>query len=357
MSLMPGGRGAQNGLDWSIHRRILKKRKSKSKALPLRGVWSGAVLCSLKGGSALCQLCGAPATYLHVLVECPSWDRRHRTLPSWYPRPVPEAEECFWARAWVPAHWTKQPALEVPVEKRGAFATGEPFPDHWVFATDASGGPGARDPRTRFVTWSVIVADVQGPTPLLKGSLVGYLPQASIYAGEAFALLQAAQSALRPIDVTADCQGVVRNWTRGRGGLFRTMWAGLEEQVDRVSCTWVSSHLSEEAFPTKFNLPLWRRAINQMADEACGDLARRIFPGAFAERVRALDIRTRKWSAFLAERLHILITAKSEDLNPYPKPRGSTPSSHRRLQFRSRTIGSASEPWCLLRWIPWVTRG
>ena len=177
-------------------------------------------------------------------------------------------------------------------------------------------GRGRSNGRTRVVTWSVVAVDVQGRVPVLKGSMVGFLPDSTIFAGEAHALLQVALATEGPIDVTADCLGVTRMWARGRGRIFREAWAEVQDQASRVKVTWINSHLSETQFTQKFQEPLWRRNVNEMADEACGKLARRLYPASFAERVRALDARTRKWSAFLAERLLILTTASSEDDNP-----------------------------------------
>ena len=60
-----------------------------------------------------------------------------------------------------------------------------------VFGTDASGGPGSKDPRTRIVTWSVI-AGSWGPEKFVTlGSLSGVEPPgSSVTQGEAKALAQ-----------------------------------------------------------------------------------------------------------------------------------------------------------------------
>ena len=104
-----GGGGAEQGLDWTTHRSLLKKAKGNTlKVTGLRMVWQGAVAFNGHGGHAVCTRCGGANSFVHALHTCPAW-AAHDIGPDPEWRSRVDAPECFWLRGLVPAPLTKHP--------------------------------------------------------------------------------------------------------------------------------------------------------------------------------------------------------------------------------------------------------
>ena len=188
-----------------------------------------------------------------------------------------------------------------------------------VFATDASGGPGGKDPRLRRVAWAVEGLRKEGQHVEQVGSISGLLPTgASVYRGEGYAVEVLLCHTSGEVDLTGDCLGVCRQIQNPhKPAPVDPAWTRFVEERGRIKCTWVKSHLSLEAFVEKFGEEAaWRRQANQAADALCGALAASWHDPAFAKRIRAIDILAAEVSIFLGERIQIL--QKGIKTDPHP---------------------------------------
>ena len=79
-----------------------------------------------------------------------------------------------------------------------------------VFGTDASGGAGSADHRTRVVSWSVVAAKVEGQSFEVVATLSGREPLGTtVTQGEAKALSVLLQRTSGPIQVVADSAAAI----------------------------------------------------------------------------------------------------------------------------------------------------
>ena len=69
-SAVATAQGAQEGVDWSVHRKLLKASGTPSPRWAFHAVWQGRILHSDNGGFSHCA-CGAANTLHHVYYECP----------------------------------------------------------------------------------------------------------------------------------------------------------------------------------------------------------------------------------------------------------------------------------------------
>ena len=117
---VPTANGAQEGVDWTVHRRLLKSAKTPSPKWAFHAVWQGRVLHSGNGGCPLCA-CGAENSLHHVYYDCPlspgklsltlRGSNADTRIPAsgcgvWFPNPGPphpslrrpwklESQDCF----------------------------------------------------------------------------------------------------------------------------------------------------------------------------------------------------------------------------------------------------------------------
>ena len=160
----------------------------------------------------------------------------------------------------------------------------------------------------------------------MVGSLAGFLPDASVYAGETCALGRLADEVPGQIDVTLDCKGVVNAWLKGSGFAFQGSWADHRQDRSRVQPVWINSHLDAETFSKRFSYPDWRRLINHQADVLCGELAAALTDPAHKSKVKKVDKLAISISLCLAQRIQVLYQAKGKDKSNF-KTRKKTPSS------------------------------
>ena len=148
----------QAGIDATVPRRLLKRRFfRKHTGLHLQALWQGALLSDSKPG--WCKLCQRALSFQHVLWDCPF-------TASKFPEPphLSKARERFpwpslWLRGLVPKEATQ---LHTNSAQKGFVFEGL-WKDHnsvisdgtLVYASDASGGPGAKDPRSSCVAWAI----------------------------------------------------------------------------------------------------------------------------------------------------------------------------------------------------------
>ena len=309
--------GAQEGVDWSVHRKLLKVAKTPSPKWAFHAVWQGRVLHSGNGGCPLCT-CGAENSLHHVYYECPlSPVKLSQTLRGFQRK---HQDPCFWLRGMVPKAWTSPsvpaPALETRVT--GLFCHQPVDVSGLLIGTDASGGPNTRDPRLRAVGWSVVLCELRAERLVELGTISGMLPPGStVPQGEAFAIIQAIQTTVGSFDLTSDCKPALRALhSRQLSIKHIPEWGPVWHDRGRVHPTWVRSHCTPEAFEKEFPSQLWRRELNGLADELAGKRAAAACTPHFVRKVQEIDQVAREVNCFLASRAEKIIKQKSQGFVP-----------------------------------------
>ena len=293
------------GVDWTSHRaKVNKLSKRRQHTKWLLALWQGAVLHSQNGGVQVCPLCKVEATWQHVLLECRYWTGRHPEPPAgWAALQEKWPAQCLWQRGLVPKKWTLQsrPAWSFEQQREGLWACHDKLDaSKFVFSTDASGGPDSADARLRVVAFALLAFTKDNDALTCVASITGFLPVGSSVAeGETRALFLLADSVEGLADVTCDCQSAIKK----------------TQHLINLDCHWVRSHLSPEAFKKEFGeQQLWRMKANQLAlaDTKCGKAAASLVDVSFRNNVLELDRVAQQVSAFLAERVELLLTSTKD---------------------------------------------
>ena len=312
-----GAKGAEQGIDWTVPRRMLKESiKKPHYHAGLRMLFQGAIRRADSGGDMICPKCGQHNSLQHVLHDCIRWATVDLGPdPAWQTL-FPKAPECFTMRGLVPKHATLHPPLtanQLHVEKTGVFA-GEFLPEDKVyFGTDASGGPRGEDPRLRVVSWAVAAIRWHpDSTPkytrigLMTGSLqIG----ATVNDGESTALDHLAQWAECTLQVAVDSKiAIKRVQTPNINVIMPGLWSTPHSQRALLEVVWTKSHLNERQHEQRFGSTLaWAWAANAEADQACGARSLAMFSVEHAQATDAIDRATRSTCSWLGKRCaHIL---------------------------------------------------
>ena len=315
------------GLDWASHRARLKQLNRSGKPTKwLKALWQGAVLFAGNGGLETCPLCQEPATWRHVLLDCSYWNTRHSSPPKHWPELQAKwPSKTLWERGLLPAELTRQsrPSWSESELREGLwFETKRLNGQSFVFSTDAAGGPDSPDVRLRIVAYAVMAFKKEGDQLTNVASITGYLPVgASVADGETRALQVLADNVFGTADVTVDCQAAIK-----RASKFGK----------HLQCHWARAHQTIDSFRQEFGASkLWRREINDHADKLCEKTALRLYDKEFSATVKFLDKLVQQVSTFLAERVEILITSKTD-----PPPQAF--QERRRATQRSHTVSPSA---------------
>ena len=292
----PRCRAGLGGIDWTVPRSIVKEGNRGSTELCFyRTAWQGALLtsakgspmcptCKVQGGTAkrsLCQSIGLRLGRGYLTLPCGS-GYCHRSPP---------------VRVWGGVHCPDR-AVAFPV---GLF-----------FGTDASGGPGSKDPRTRIVTWSVI-AGSWGPEGFVTlGSLSGVEPPGtSVIQGEAKALAQLLKNTEGEAQVAVDSKGAIsQQESNVQKSNHYPAWYGCFPDRGRLTCHWLSSHTTLESFLADHGeSSSWQWHANQAADALCGRRALEVFSQQHVAWVARADKLCLEVNRFLAARVKTILTA------------------------------------------------
>ena len=311
-------KGAQEGVDWSVHRKLLKVSKLPSPKWAFHAVWQGRILHAGNGGLSRCA-CGAENSLTHVYYECPlspvklspairSFQKKHQDLP------------CLWLRGMVPKAWTtpQVPASALETRVTGAFCS-QPVDVTGLFiGTDASGGPNTRDPRLRAVGWSVVLCKRTEDRLVELGSISGLLPPGStVPQGESLAIIHALKATTGAMDLTCDCKPAIQALSaRKICTKHIPEWGQVWHDRTRVQPHWVRSHCTPEAFEKEFPSQQWRRELTDKADKLAGARAVAACSPHFARKVKELDQVVWEVNCFLASRAEKLIKDKSQTFVP-----------------------------------------
>ena len=192
-----------------------------------------------------------------------------------------------------------RPAWSFEQQREGLWACHDKLDaSKFVFSTDASGGPDSADARLRVVSFALLAFTKDNDALTCVASITGFLPVGSSVAeGETRALFLLADSVEGLADVTCDCQSAIKK----------------TQHLINLDCHWVRSHLSPEAFKKEFGeQQLWRMKANQLADTKCGKAAASLVDVSFRNNVLELDRVAQQVSAFLAERVELLLTSTKD---------------------------------------------
>ena len=143
-----------------------------------------------------------------------------------------------------------------------------------VFATDASGGPGAKDPRSICVSWAIAAYQIEEGVPQRVASVTCF-PESPL------SVAQAEQQAVRELfarvegafDATIDCKSITSILKKATPPMEGPVdWGNVWQERDRADLHWVPSHKTKDYFAER-NIPEWRRLINEDVDMLCGKRA------------------------------------------------------------------------------------
>ena len=128
-----------------------------------------------------------------------------------------------------------------------------------LYATD--GSPGAsQDARFQVLTWGVVAFRKTDHDIEVLGRATGPVQgEQTVFRAEAAALLYVARKTKGDVDVTLDCQGVLKCLRRAPGWKSEDIFQPLREHKDRLQLTWINSHLLLEKFCEKFGPQNWWR--------------------------------------------------------------------------------------------------
>ena len=274
-----GGKGAQEGLDWTPHHKLTKLGGLSPGLMEgMKSVWHAGVITESKPG--WCKKCQVPATLEHVLKECPYWrDQgfKEPKLQEYLRHKYPW--ECLWTRALLPkpAVWhPKPPEHLLGLRYQGCFAADATVEaEGLIFATDASGGPGGIDPRVQTSALAVVAMNWKDGELVKVGQITELVyPWQPVVDMERRALFRLMEHTEDLIDVTMDCKPAVQALQKIQPPDDDLEWSKVWNGKKRIKATWVPSHKTEEAFLEKMGPgTLWRRAANDMADKVCGEVA------------------------------------------------------------------------------------
>ena len=219
VSLLEGCQALRLGVDLTIPNRLQRRKFfNKHMIVNLQALWQGALLSQSKTG--WCTLCNCRLNLQHALWDCPFIAQRYpeplhfRAARKRFPWPS------LWLRGLVPKEFSK---VRVSAASSGLVAEGlwkhqhVICSDSLVFASDASGGPGARDPRSACVAWALAAYELRTQGPHRVASITCFPEQPLTVAGAeqqaAFVLFERCSGSF---DLTVDCKAVTRSLPRSR---------------------------------------------------------------------------------------------------------------------------------------------
>ncbi|CAE7252271.1 unnamed protein product, partial [Symbiodinium sp. CCMP2456] len=315
ISKLEAGEALQQGIDWTVGRKLLKKLpKLQSKAL--LAVWQGALRCGSKAWCSGCDTSLAGAPLVAVPVVEGSGVFHHAVLQAQRPR------EPFLTGLWATGQVLNDPELR--------------------YATD--GSPGSTgDPRVWKMTWAAIAYKVQGDKITVVATAAGPVSgEQTVFRAEASALLFLVQHTAGDVDVTMDAKGVktrVERWSLGKTSL--DLFIPIREHGDRLRLHWIRSHQSLEQHCQEFgSLQPWRWFANAEVDKLAGDQANQARDPALEANLARSDADTKVVQRFLAERVALLFSY-DKDQGPqvlFEGEMASVPKQSRPAGFSRKTI-------------------
>ena len=113
----------------------------------------------------------------------------------------------------------------------------------FVFASDASGGPGSSDDRLRCVSWAIAAYTLSSDGPKRVASVACLDRELTVPAAEQRALVELFSRVSGDFDVTVDCKSVTQILKKSAPPQESPVaWANIWLQRKRAQATWVPSH-------------------------------------------------------------------------------------------------------------------
>ena len=153
------------------------------------------------------------------------------------------------------------------------------------------GGRYTKDPRLRHVGWAVIAA-TRGPQGLTKvGTLSGVLMNSTVSAGESEAIISLLKLVDEEVDVTTDSRVAMKHLHSA--SFTKSMylsWGQVWNLRHLCRATWIRSHTTPDGFVQEFgSQQVWRRTLNDWADQEAGRRAHDAQPLSKAVKIQYLD--------------------------------------------------------------------
>jgi len=191
ISKQQGCASLAGGVDLSVPKGLTGKAPM-AKTAALRTVWQGALKNRWIKAGAHCPKCGVPLTHQHALYDCSWWRGRVPPPPKhWERLRARYPYECLWSRGLMPRAVTQLSGYShgSPSEQADGACSASTWSPELFYATDATGGPHATDPRGRVIAWAICAFTWEAGSPLQVGQLTGLLPPGStVEEGESFAV-------------------------------------------------------------------------------------------------------------------------------------------------------------------------
>ena len=329
VSCLEGCLDLVSGVDLTIPDRLQRKKFfNKNMAVNLQALWQGALLGQSKPG--WCKNCCCQLSLQHVLWDCPFIAGRYpepphfRTARQRFPWPS------LWLRGLVP-----KSAVGLTGFKGSSGLVVEGLWQHehvlhnnnLVFASDASGGPGARDPRSACVAWALGAYELTAEGPQRVASVTCFPEHPLTVAGaEQQAAFELFGRCSGSFDLTVDCKAVTHVVAKKSPPLEgQVPWGSIWPERGRASITWVPSH-KDSAYYADRGIPEWRRLINEDVDELCGRRAGRVFHDSVKPDLESLDNIVEEVCLHLARKIGYILGHKNDKHFPWVLERGKADS-------------------------------
>ena len=283
VSLNDGCQALADGLDATVPERLQKRKFfNKNMAVNLQALWQGALVSQSKQG--WCTMCSCPLNLQHVLWDCPFISNPFPAPPHFSTARKQYPWKSLSLRGLVPREATRlgSPNNAAGYEYEGLWRSRRVIPsDSLVFASDASGGPGARDHRSACVTWALAAyrLEPEGPKRVASITCVPDRPL-TVAAAEQQAAFELFGRVSGAFDLTVDCKAVTHVLAKQSPPLEGPVpWGECWEDRARAAVTWVPSHKTK-AFFAERKLDEWRRLVNEDVDGLCGARSAEVYAAA-----------------------------------------------------------------------------
>ena len=325
ISLYDGCQALGDGLDVTVPERLHKRKFfNKNMAVNLQALWQGALVSHSKQG--WCTLCSCPLDLQHVLWDCPF-------ISNPFPAPLHFSKarkqypwKSLWLRGLIPREATRLvcPSNVAGYKLEGLWSSRQVIPsDSLVFASDAAGGPGARDHRAACVTWSLAAYRLEpdGPKRVASITCVPERPL-TVAAAEQQAAFELFGRVSGNFDLTVDCKAVKHILAKPSPPLEGPVpWGEVWDDRARASVTWVPSHKSKAYFAER-ELEEWRRIINDDVDGLCGARSAEVFASARRPHLKVVDRLCEEVCLRLAKKVGFILKHRKDKTFPWVMQRG-----------------------------------
>ncbi|CAE7941044.1 unnamed protein product [Symbiodinium necroappetens] len=160
------------------------------------------------------------------------------------------------------------------------------------------------DPRFQVITWGVVAFRILGSQIQVVGTAAGPVTcEQTVFRAEAQAITYLVAKVQGSIDVTLDAKGVKQLAERAPRWKSEDLFQPVRAEMDRVSLTWINSHLTEKEYIAKFGAAsLWRWQANEEVDRLVQNRANERRDLAWEQKVLIKDEVVIRVNSLLAQR-------------------------------------------------------